>query len=247
MVVLGVAGCATPPSGLPSGTRGWIEVTGAVDLTAAYPLDLPPTRYSLVGDDGETTTLRREFTRLDDGTVELLERLDSTDEPVSRVVLSRLANGDVVIHEIVRLQDARIMRFEPPMLFAPAGLMPGETIEQSLHIETYGLTDPRRASVGKGSLTLTRAKDRANASEPDHPWAVLEARLTARVGPATIETVTVYLLEPASAAERGGLRERASTRTVRVLGIVIERERESLVGLSPRGDSPESTGSADTD
>jgi hypothetical protein len=244
---VGVAGCATPHGGL-SSPSGWVEVDTAVDLAASYPFDPPPIAFWFVDDEGEATVVQRAFEAREDGLVDLVERYESSGEARTRVALSRLANGDVVIHEIVQHSGDRITRFDPPMLFAPADLLPGETVEQSLRIETFTLDDPPKPNgTGQGSLTLTRAKDRANTSMPDHPWAVLEARLTARVGPATIETVTVYSLEPASATARGGLRERASMRTVRVLGIVLEREREALSELDPRDESTGSVGSADTD
>lgn len=242
-MALGIAGCA--PRGVPTtiDPARSLEVDSAVDLAGAYPFDLPPTRFTLVNHEGARIPVVREFRPRAEGRTELVERDETTGEVRSRVVLSRAAGGDVVIHETATPARDLLTRFDPPMLFLPAALAPGETFEQSLRVETFTLDDPPRPKgAGDGTLTITRAPDRAEASNPSRSWAVLESTLTARIGPATVRTHSVYALEPASDARPGscgGLRGRDATRTVRVLGFVVERESETL-------DSPESAETADT-
>ncbi len=245
---LGIAGCAgrhTPM--IYRGPMPSVEVASAVDLARAYPFDLPPGRFTLTDADGEYIPIVREFRPLPDGRTELVERNETTGEVRSRVVLSRTASGDVVIHETATPSRDLHTRFDPPMLFLPAGIAPGETIEQTLRVDTFTLDEPPSPKgAGDGTLTIRRASDRAEASNLARSWAVLESTLTARIGPATVETNSTYALEPATDASPGGLRTRSAARTVRVLGFVIEREIETLADPGDPIHSPEGAGSADT-
>lgn len=243
---LGLAGCASrrvpmicPPHA--------VEVDTVVDLAASYPFDLPALGFSLVEPDGKTTAIVREFRPRTDGLTELVERDKTTGETLARVVLSRSASGDVVIHETATPDRNLVTRFDPPMLFLPAGLAPGESVEQTLRVETFTLADPPKPKgAGDGTLTITRAPDRAEAWNHARSWAVLEATLTAHIGPATVETVSVYQLEPMAGTAPGGLRGRSSTREVRVFGLAVERASEVLSGFHGSVNSPEKTESADT-
>ncbi len=242
LAAAGLAGCASRPSPmiLPSGS---IEVGSAVDLARVYPFDLPPLAFTLAETDGTTTAIVREFRPLPDGRTELVERDETTGTVRSRVVLSRTASGDVVIHETATPARDLLTRFDPPMLFLSAGLRPGETIEQPLRVETFTLDDPPKPKGGgDGTLTLTRTPDRAQTPNSKRSWAVLESTLRAKIGPATVETFSVYELEATGGASPGGLRGRVAERTVRVFGLVIERESETLTGIN----SPAAAETADT-
>ncbi len=239
---LGMAGCAAPHAGFTDPPDS-VEVDSAVDLRDAYPFDLPPAEFTLINDNGQRMVIVREFRPREDGRTELVERNKTTGEMRSRVVLSRTASGDVVIHETATPARNLLTRFDPPMLFLPATLAPGDRIEQDLRVETFTLDDPPRPKgAGDGTLTIRRAKDQANAWDLTRPWAVIEATLTARIGPATVETISVYSLEP----DPGGLRGRSSVREVRVFGLVVERESEALSGFHGPIHSPGQAESADT-
>jgi hypothetical protein len=206
-----------------------VEVDSVVDLARVYPFDLPPTRFRLIDGDGEYIPIVREFRPLADGRTELVERNETTGEVRSRVVLSRTASGDVVIHETATPARNLLTRFDPPMLFLPATLMPGETLEQTLRVETFTLAEPPKPKgAGDGTLTIRRMPDRAEVLYPGRSWAVVKSTLTALIGPATVETNSTYELEPATDASPGGQRGRRVSRKVRVLGFVIESEFETL-------------------
>ena len=153
MVFVGVAGCATPHAGLPD-LAGSVASDGEVDLREAYPLDLPPTLFLLTTDGDEATAVQRAFEPREDGLVDLVERVESTGETLSRVALSRLAAGDVVIHEIVRPSEGRIMRFDPPMLFTSSGMRPGDTIGRIAQAEKVSIDRLLRANGLSRSSTI---------------------------------------------------------------------------------------------
>ncbi|MGP1310685.1 MAG: hypothetical protein ACTS27_10850 [Phycisphaerales bacterium] len=242
-LAVALAGCAGPraPGFVDPAEARAVEWTGEpIDLAAAYPLDAAPTRYA-AGPSSETDdAIRRVFTALHDGRVELTETSAATGELRSRVILSRNGQGDVVIHETARPARDLLTRFDPPMLFAPAGLLPGETVEQTLRVETFTLDDPPKPKgAGEGTHTLTRRADRAMPLEPGDHWAELESRLRVRIGPASVESTSTYLLNAETGTNGPGLRLRRSARTVRVLGFVVEDEAETLrrVGSPAAGDS----------
>lgn len=204
----------------------------ALALDNLYPFTLARTLHI----DQDDRAIAREFHQAGHDRVDLVETLVESGEVVSRVLLSREGDGSVVIHETVRTRRDLATRFDPPMVFAPVGLAPGESLEQSIKVETFGLDDPQRSTGrGEGGHTLTRLDD---ASTPDGiRVAVFRSSLELRIGPASVSTTTEYALAPGA-----GLAERASVRSVRVLGLVVERESESL----RREDSPSSGDSADT-
>lgn len=204
---------------------------GAVALDDIYPLLRDRTGFV----DGRGRRVVREFRPAGPGRFELLEILDDSRETLSRVALSRSDDGGVVVHETVRTERGLRTRFDPPMVFTPAALSPGETLVQSLRVETFGLDDPERSTGdGEGEHTLTRLED---AIAPDGTRvAVFRSSIELRLGPAFVSTTTEYALSPGR-----GLVRRASVRSVRVFGLVVERESESL----RLEDSPSSGDSAD--
>lgn len=233
--LLTLAGCADSPR-LPDAQTpsAAIESPDApLDLRRLYPLDPVNDRYTLDGERG----IVRSFRALTDGRVELTETDAQTRETLGRVVLERTEAGDVVIHESARPARDLLTRFDPPMIFAPADLQPGETIEQSLGVRTFTLDDPPRPkSSGTADHALTRAADMADPAHPDARWAVLESTLRIRLGPAQVESVS------RSSLDSRGLRAREASRVVRVFGLAVERESERLT----RVDSTPSRDSADT-
>lgn len=226
-----VGGCA-PDARVDLNLRRSAGPAPAVTLADIYPLSLDPAAF--VDQDGRSVA--REFRRSDGDGVELVESLVESGAVVSRVALGRVRDGGVVIHETVRAERDLRTRFDPPMVFAPTGLSPGESLEQTLRVETFGLDDPERSTgQGTGVHTLTRLDDAFAPGET--PVAVFRSSLELRIGPALVSTTTEYALSPGI-----GLVRRASVRSVRVFGLVVERESESL----RREDSPSSGDSADS-
>jgi hypothetical protein len=226
-----VGGCA-PDARIDLDLRRPAAPDGVISLDNVYPFTVEPATF--VDQDGRSVV--REFRRPGADRVELVESLVESGTVVSRVTLGRSGDGGVVIHETVRAGRDLRTRFDPPMVFAPAGLAPGESLEQSLRVETFGLDDPERSTgQGEGVHTLSRLDD---AFTPGGAAVtVFRSSLELRIGPALVSTTTEYALSPGV-----GLVRRASVRSVRVLGLVVERESETL----RREDSPWSGDSADT-
>lgn len=243
-----LAGCARRAApGFPTDETHAVEAPGPpVDLGSTYPLAPGVRRYWLGGPDEPGEWTERAVRALSDGRVELVESTRA-GETLSRVTLSRTPEGSVVIHETARPARNLLTRFDPPLLFAPAGLAPGETAEQTLRVETFTLDDPPRPrGAGTGAHVLTREPDRVSPADPSQRWATLESRLDIRFGAARVRTVSRYLLDAPPGA---GLRERAAVRTVRVLGVTVEEEHERLSRFStsdPPVDSPRSAEPADS-
>lgn len=233
LVALGPGCASSPPDAVEE--RGGLAASSGwspIDLALAYPLDASAREYEIVEGGDSGATLRREFVARSDGLTELREVNARTGETLSIVTLSRDERGSVVVHETVRPRRDLITRFDPPLLFAPAGLAPGQTVTQSLSVTTHTIADPSRTrDRGEGSLELTRGEDLIAEGERA-PFATLTATLRLRLGVASVESVTVTTLGvgdlgPADPSRRG-LRSRDSSRTVRVLGLVVEREREAI-------------------
>lgn len=216
----------------PVGTVG--SALAPISLPAAYPLDAPERTYRVDQGPDAGKTLRREFIRRDDGLTELRETLAESGETVAIVVLSIDDRGGVVVHETGRPRRDLLTRFDPPMLFAPSSLAPGETTTQTLRVTTHPMSDPSRVrDRGEGTLELTREEDRVEIGRESAPFATVTSTLRLRLGVASIESVSVYSLalpgtSDAGGPARAGLLARSSARTVRVFGIVAEREEESI-------------------
>jgi len=221
-----LGGCAsTAPAPGARALEGDATPVALVDLARAYPLD--PRTEAYVDADGRP--VERAFRSLGAGRAELLETVEG--EAPTRVMLSRTPEGDVVIHETARPSRNLLTRFEPPLLFLKASMAPGETVEQRVRVETLTLDDPPGPrDRGEGVLTLTRLADRTPTGRDGAggAWATLDAVLTLRLGPATVRSETRTTLDEPSGASPGGLRSRDAARTVRVFGLVVERERDAL-------------------
>lgn len=93
--------------------REWtVSTLAPIGLPDAYPLNAAERVYCI--DDGPDAggTLRREFIQREDGLTELRETLVDTGETVAIVVLSRNAQGDVVVHETGRPRRDLLTRFD---------------------------------------------------------------------------------------------------------------------------------------
>lgn len=231
-----LVGCARGPLVVES-----VRPVDAVDsahapilLPDAYPLDAPERTYVVERGPDAGKSLRRAFTRRDDGLIELRETLLETGEVVAIVVLSTDEAGGVVVHETGRPRRDLLTRFDPPMLFAPHGLAPGESTTQTLRVTTHPMSDPSRVrDRGEGTLELSRAEDRVEVGGEGVAFATITSTLRLRLGIASVESVSVYSLSERGSSDAGGsalagLRARSSAREVRVFGIVAEREEESI-------------------
>lgn len=149
------------------------------------------------------------------------------DTPIEDRILrlSRAPDGAILL--ISSAEADRTTLFEPPLIYMPTLLAPGQTFESATDARVVNAAG-RQQSSGRATRRLTYAGDQAT---PDAP-RILQGQLELALFPARVLTNTTFWVTP-----EGIIREAQRT-DIRIFGLPAESRRHDVLLRAPSEPAP---------
>jgi len=228
--LLGLVGCATP-RGEVLGSYAILRTRPARTLAAAdsflRPGDAPR---------GFDLTLDAQPPRPIELRAEASDRFGATWRIVEGDLREQFCRvddeGNVVLCAVIEHADRAISLFRPPLVVAYASLTPGATRTQEVAMRVVDRDRLQRLKEqGTTTQTITLVDEALLGLDGDERWASrIEVEFIARLRQAVVRRQSTVFVVPGR-----GVYVDESEKTIRVLGLIIRRDREVRVRQTNKG------------